>query len=200
MNFSDFIKTFDKENNICLLIGKREVSESDKDKLRRVAKLLANTTNYLKFRTGNASGSDEIFAEGVVEINKNKLELVKPYATHRKNFSEGLYSISLDNIDIMNEPEIIYETKQGKSTSIVERYINGIKDRNSVKAAYLLRDALMVMGSKKMHIKPASVVIYYDDMSKPKEGGTGFTVKLSEKQNICCFNQQIWTTWVDENK
>ncbi len=41
MTFKEFIERYDKEKSVVLLEGKREVSETDKEKLRELGRLLS---------------------------------------------------------------------------------------------------------------------------------------------------------------
>lgn len=61
MTLTEFINTFDAENTIILLEGKREVKDNDKDKLISLGEVLAKLTKKCLFRSGNAKGADAFF-------------------------------------------------------------------------------------------------------------------------------------------
>ena len=55
-------------------------------------------------------------------------------------------------------------------------------DRFAIKAAYILRDTIKAIGSNE--IAAATVGIFYDDLSNPRCGGTGHTMKICEQNAI----------------
>jgi hypothetical protein len=78
MEIKEFIEKYDKPYNIILLEGKRDVLEKDKVKLIELGKLLASSTEHIIFRSGNANGSDELFAKGVVEVDQKRFQVITP--------------------------------------------------------------------------------------------------------------------------
>jgi len=58
------------------------------------------------------------------------------------------------------------------------------KNRHTVKALYLLRDTLKVVGSKSLSLAPATAGIFYMDMENPLTGGTGHTISLCSQNNV----------------
>ena len=85
MNFQKFTRIVeDNPQSVILLEGMRVLLDSDKDKLVTLARLLTEQFPDAKFRTGNASGTDEAFAKGVAEADPSRLEYILPYAGHRK--------------------------------------------------------------------------------------------------------------------
>jgi hypothetical protein len=196
MTLKDFLYQFDKENSIVLLEGKRNVLEADKEKLKAVGRLLATKTKYMIFRSGNAEGSDQFFSEGVAEIDKSRLQVITPYTGHRQKTNQAFETISLDEINVADEPEVVYQSKSNKKTEkLIDQYISGARDRFSIKAAYIIRDTIKAIGTD--DIKPATFGIFYDDLDKPKEGGTGHTMKVCEQNNIPIIDQKIWFKWLD---
>lgn len=197
MTFKDFIKQFDKDNSIVLLEGKRNVLESDKMKLILLGKLLASTTSKMLFRSGNADGADYYFSNGVYAVDNSRLQVITPYTGHRQKSNLAYESISLDEIDIVADSEVVYQSKNNKKTEkLIDQYISGARDRFSIKAAYIIRDTIKAIGTDE--IKPATFGIFYDDLDKPKEGGTGHTMKVCEQNNIPIIDQKIWFKWLTE--
>lgn len=197
MTLKDFIKQYDKDNSIILLEGKRNVLEKDKEKLVSLGKLLTSATSKMIFRSGNADGADYYFSIGVSAVDKSRLQVITPYTGHRQKSNQAYDTISLDEINIAAEPEVVYQSKSNKKTEkLIDQYISGARDRYSIKAAYIIRDTIKVIGTEE--IKPATFGIFYDDLDKPKEGGTGHTMKVCEQNNIPIIDQKIWFKWLTE--
>jgi len=116
MTLKEFINQFDKDNSIILLEGKRNVLETDKVNLGLLGKLLASTTSKIIFRSGNADGSDQLFSEGVSLIDNKRLQVITPYTVHRKKTNRAYYTISLDEINVAAEPDVVYQSKSNKKT------------------------------------------------------------------------------------
>jgi hypothetical protein len=197
MTLKDFIKQFDQDNSIVLLEGKRNVIESDKDQLTLLGKCLAEKTSKMKFRSGNAGGADYYFSLGVAAVDKSRLQVIIPYSGHRQKTNQAYETISMDDINIVEEPQVVYQSKGNKKTEkLIDQYITGKRDRFSIKAAYIIRDTVKAIGTA--DIKPATFGIFYDDLSNPKTGGTGHTMKVCEENNIPVIDQKSWFEWLKE--
>jgi hypothetical protein len=197
MTLKEFIDQFDKDNSIVLLEGKRRVLETDQEKLILLGKLLATTTSKMLFRSGNADGADYYFSRGVSSIDKSRLQVITPYSGHRQKSNQAYETISLDEINVVAEPEVVYQSKGNKKTEkLIEQYVSGARDRYSIKAAYIIRDTIKAIGTDT--IKRATFGIFYDDLANPKEGGTGHTMTVCEKNNIPIIDQQVWFNWLKE--
>ncbi len=183
MTLKEFIKRFDNDQSIVLLEGKRNVKEADKEKLTVLGKLLATKTSKMIFRSGNAEGSDQLFSEGVSSIDNTRLQVITPYSGHRQKANQAYDTISLDTINIISEPEVVYQSKSNKKTEkLIDQFVSGDKNRYTIKAAYIIRDTIKAIGT--IEIKPATFGIFYDDLENPKTGGTGHTMNVCEKNNI----------------
>ena len=197
MTLNDFIKTYDVPGAVILLEGKRNVLEEDKEKLRNLGKILTLKTQYILFRSGNADGSDYYFSQGVSAIDSMRLQVITPYTSHRKKYNVAGDTVSLDDINMLNEPEAVYQSKMNKKTNkLVDQYVSGDRNRYSIKAAYIIRDTIKVLGTDS--IPPATFGIFYDDLEKPKSGGTGHTMNVCEKNNIELISQDVWFDWLKE--
>ncbi len=197
MTLKEFIRKFDKENAIVLLEGKRVVLDGDIEQLIRLGKTLANKTKKMKFRSGNADGADYYLSLGVASVDNSRLQVITPYTGHRQKANQAYETISLDDINIEVEPEVIYQSKSNKKLKkLIDRYVAGDRDRVSIKAAYLIRDTIKAIGTDE--IKPASFGIFYDDLNNPKSGGTGHTMKICEQNNIPIIDQKVWFGWLTE--
>jgi hypothetical protein len=195
MDFKEFIEKYDKIDNIILLEGKRAVLENDKVKLIELGKLLASSTKHMIFRRGNANGADELFAKGVVEIDQKRFQVITPSSGHRKKHNNAYETFSLSETDLLTEPEVVYQSKKNKETEkLIEPFVNGQKNKIILKAGYIIRDTVKVIGTKK--IRPANFGIFYDDLSNPMKGGTGHTMNICKMNNVPIINQTIWFKWL----
>jgi len=181
---------------VVLLEGKRDVPDTEKDKLIVLGRLIAEKTNNILFRSGNAAGADYYFAQGVSGINPDRLQVITPYFGHRKKYNKAYHSVSLDEVNLSKEPEVVYQSKQNKKTEkLVDRFVAGEKDRYSIKAAYILRDTVKVIGAA--DIKPASFAIFYDNLQNPMTGGTGHTMNVCKQNRIEFIDQNTWFKWLN---
>ena len=197
MTLKEFINKFDIDNSIVLLEGKRNVLNEDKEKLKALGRLLATRTTRMTFRSGNAEGSDQLFSEGVTEADNKRLQVIIPYSGHRQKTNKAYDTISLDEIKIAAEPELVYQSKSNKKMEkLIDQFVSGDKNRFTIKAAYIIRDTIKAIGTDE--IKPASFGIFYDDLDNPMAGGTGHTMKICEQNNIPLIDQKIWFKWLIE--
>jgi hypothetical protein len=77
---------------------------------------------------------------------------------------------------------------------LVDQYVAGKKDRFSIKAAYIIRDTVKVIGTK--DIPPATFGIFYDDLSDPVKGGTGHTMNVCRMNEVPLIDQKTWLDWL----
>ena len=197
MTLNEFISRYDNEHSVILLEGKRTVLEADKEKLTALGKLLASKTSKMTFRSGNADGSDQFFSDGVAMVDRKRLQVITPYTGHRKKTNNAYETINLDEIDIVAEPEVVYQSKSNKKTeTLIDRFVTGDKNRYTIKAAYIIRDTIKAIGTDK--IKPATFGIFYDDLNNPKSGGTGHTMHICFQNKIPIIDQSVWFGWLGE--
>lgn len=195
MELTEFIEKYNCKKSIILLEGKRNVLESDKEKLIQLGNLLASCLPSATFRSGNADGADFYFSRGVLQIAPERLQVITPYENHRQKTNNAYETISLDQIDLLNEPEVVYQSKNNKKTkSLIDKYVAGAKDRFSIKAAYIIRDNVKVTGTKS-GVPPINFAFFYDDEQKPKTGGTGHTMEICEINKVPYFTQKDWGKW-----
>lgn len=197
MIFNEFIDKYDKIGSVVLLEGKRDVKESDKISLINFGRLLADMTRNIVFRSGNADGADFYFTKGVYEIASERIQIITPYKGHKNQKNLGYDIIDIDDINLAEEPLLIRQTIEvSKGKNIINKYLNGEKDRNSVKAPYLLRDTAKVLGVG--HFTPANFAFFYDDLENPKKGGTGHTMKICEMNGVPFLTQETWLSWLNK--
>lgn len=195
MNLKEFIDKYDKEGSVVLLEGKREVLPEDKEKLIELGRIIASNTTHMIFRSGNAEGSDFLFSSGVIMVNPKRLQVITPYSGHRKKHNQAGETISLDEINLLEEPKVIYQSKTNKKTEKnIDPYLSGIKNSVTMNAAYIIRDTIKAVGTKK--ISPATFGIFYDDLKNPKTGGTGHTMNTCINNKIPIIDQRIWFGWI----
>jgi len=198
MDFEEFIATYDKAESVILLEGKRKVKEQDKSKLIELGKLLAQNTKHVIFRSGNASGADYLFSIGISSIEKSRLQVVAPYIGHRKKYNMANETISIDSIKLAEEPEILYQSKKNKKTKLlIDDFASGNINQYTIKAAYIIRDTIKVLGTKDM--LPASIAIFYEDLNKRVQGGTGHTMNVCRQNNIPFIDQETWFQWLKKS-
>lgn len=195
MTLQQFINKYDVPNTIVLLEGKRVVLETHQPLLTALGKLLAHKTQHIIFRSGNAKGADEFFCKGVAEVNNKRLQAITPYTNHRNKENKAFQTIGLDTINLAEETWILEATKiNKKASSLTDAYIKGYKGLVAQKAALLIRDTMKVTGTK--NLQPATFAIFYDDLLKPKTGGTGHTMDVCKFKNVPYIDQQIWMNWL----
>jgi hypothetical protein len=195
MTLTAFLNKYDNPGAIVLLEGKRNVAEEDKANLTLLGKLLAEKSTHILFRSGNASGADLYFSQGVAQIDSNRLQIITPYSNHRQKQSQTYNSVSMDDINMVEEPAVLYQSKSNKKMDkLVDQYVAGKKDRFSIKAAYIIRDTVKVIGTK--DIPPATFGIFYDDLSDPGKGGTGHTMNVCRMNEVPLIDQKTWLDWL----
>jgi hypothetical protein len=195
MTFEKFILDHDVAGAIVLLEGKREVAAEDREYLVQLGRKLAQHTRHMVFRSGNAEGADLLFAEGVAEVDASRLEVIVPYAGHRKKFNKAQRTYALDTLALSPESAVVIETQKAYPR-LIDQYLQGAKNRSAINAAYLLRDTLKAIGSSE--IPAASFGVFYDDLAKPLSGGTGHTMKICRQHRIPLVDQRIWKKWLEE--
>lgn len=195
MTFPDFISQYDFPGSIVLLEGKRNVREEDVEKLKALGKLLATHTLHIKFRSGNAPGSDAYFSEGVTETDITRLQIIKPYRSHRSAAAYTNDVVSLDEVDLAKEEKLVEASLVNERNEyMIRNYTSGARDRISIKAAYLIRDTMKVVGAE--GLPAASFAIFYDDLTKPMSGGTGHTMQVCIASRVPWIDQRTWVNWL----
>jgi hypothetical protein len=197
MDFSSFKACVAGESvPVILLEGTRVVPLADAAALTALGRFLAQQLPQARFRSGNAEGSDTLFARGVESIDPARMELIVPTAGHRrKNRHSANPVTSLDAIALDHEEALA--TFSGKATPKNQGLINQRHrvPRLGSKARYLLRDTLKVVGDQSIGLPPATLGIFYtqpDTMA----GGTGHTIRVCEQQGVPVVLQSVWMSWL----
>lgn len=196
MTLTEFILLYDFPGAIVLLEGKRNVIDTDKRQLIKLGYVLATRTTHILFRSGNASGADQFFSTGVCQVNAERMQVITPYNGHRKAANKAHKTISLDEVNLLEEPEVIYQSKSNKKTEkLIAPFVAGINNMATIKAAYIIRDTIKVIGTKS-GVAPSNAALFYDDLENPKAGGTGHTMRVCEVNNVPYFDQRVWNAWL----
>ncbi len=185
-----------KDKKVILLEGTRTVPVEDKEKLTLFAAEIAEKYPNTIFRSGNASGSDELFAKGIESINPKRMEQMLPYPNaNKKRLHKESKVLSLDDLTKEEIAELAdFSIKATPSyKALINAYTSTMKrNRLTVKAIYLLRDALKITGLKRLGFAPAELGIFYTSKDNPKGGGTGHTIRMCELRNIPVLTQNDW--------
>ena len=197
LDLDTFLETYDIAGSIVLLAGSRNVAPMDQQKLRDLGKLLAKRSKQIVFRSGNADGADSFFIHGVGEVDPSRIEIIVPDPKHRPKNRVAYASFSLDQVDLLQEPNLVEQAKRTTGARYgIERYLGGETSGGKiVSAKYILRSTLMVTGSQQLN--PANFAIFYIDFSSDKLGGTGHTIKVCEQMNVEHIDQCTWFSWLD---
>lgn len=186
---------------VILLEGTRQLAAADHVLLQRLAIWLYGEFPHAVFRSGNAEGSDAVFANAVAACDPARLELVLPNAgMGRGRRPAGARCVSLAELPEAELDNVVMLTgKAGRDAGrLGEHYL---KSRNSgrsaaaSKAAYLLRDTLKVAGSPALHLAPAALGLFQVNESRPGGGGTGHTIKVCELLGVPVAVQREWARW-----
>ena len=196
MTFQDFLSHHDNHDSIIILAGKRKVAKEDEEKLVQLGRLLAKHTKHAFFRSGNADGADYLFSSGIADIDRTLLQVITPWEGHRRKYVLTDDVIPLESIDLTREPDVVAQSRLHTRTSgLIDPYISGEKGGNYMSAAYIIRDTVMVIGTKEL--SPATFGIFYDDLQHPEQGGTGHTLKTCRRNNLPVIDQRTWMEWLN---
>ena len=181
---------------VVLVEGTRNLPTRDRPRLVEFPKGLARLLPQAMFRTGNAPGADEAFAERVRTVDPSRLQYVLPYETHAKKRIDPYSQVY--PLDAIPDSELEEACRQAMEATpgiagLIKLYMRlRVKNRSTVKALYLIRDALKVLGSRELSLAPATAGIFYVDPKKPDSGGTGHTIRLCELNNVPIWDQGDW--------
>lgn len=199
MTFDDFSRRFREFSDAVLLLeGRRAIPAADAARARALARRLAIGFPNLRFRSGNAEGADQAFAEGVAAIDPSRLQIIAPYAGHRRKdrYAEAEYE-SPESLTQLQEAEVVARTASASPKNIRLLEKRGQPGPLGVKADYLLRDTMKVLGHGRRFPKPA-FALFYVDLSDPFAGGTGHTIRVCEQEGVPYVFQDVWALWLEE--
>ena len=195
MTLSEFRNLAVGDSPVVLLEGRRAISDSDASLARGFANRMAREFVRLRFRSGNAEGSDEAFSAGVAEVDASRLQVIAPYATHRKKvrYADAIYS-SPESLSTVQEAAITEATVAATPRNANVVYKRTGSPKLAAKAAYLIRDTMKVFGHSE-EFGPPVCGLFYVDLSDPEAGGTGHTIRVCRQHGIPVAFQDSWMHW-----
>lgn len=185
------------ENPVVLLEGRRSIPVKDFKLARDTARFLALEFPALRFRSGNADGADQAFADGVASVDPSRLQVIVPYQGHRKKFrTTGTVYESLESLDRLREEHIAEQTILASPAN--KRLIDHRQSAGALaaKARYLLRDTMKVLGHSE-DFPPPIAALFYVDPANPESGGTGHTIRVCQRAGTPFAFQDDWGSWLD---
>lgn len=198
MTFTQFLTSIRHSTApVILLEGTRQLPDVDRPQLTALARHLAEVLPHARFRTGNAEGTDEAFAEGINEIDPKRLEYMLPYLTmRRRQRHPAAPYVALEMLNAEAEAMLTTVTAAASpqhARLLARRSLSGAVD---AKARYLLRDTLKVIGSPEHRLAPATFGLFYVNPTDPSGGGTGHTMRVCQHQGVPFLTQQEWQRWL----
>lgn len=180
---------------VVLLEGRRTIPPQDAAAARAFAARLAVEFPRLQFRSGNAQGSDEAFSAGVAEVDAARLQVIAPYASHRKKvrYAGAVYS-SPETLSTVQEAAITEATVAATPRNANVVYKRTGSPKLEAKAAYLIRDTMKVLGHS-AEFAPPVCGLFYVEPSDPEAGGTGHTIRVCRQHGIPVAFQDSWMHW-----
>ena len=184
------------EHPIILLEGSRQVLEEHKNQLIRFGALLAKTMPQARFRSGNAEGSDSLFAEGVASVDPGRMQVITPTPGHRKkNLHPGYDVVALNRVSAVHEENLVLASNAATPANQTLMEKRKQIPRLGAKARYLLRDTLKVLGDPANDLSPADVGIFYTKPD-PMSGGTGHTIRVCQQHGVPFYLFNHWANWL----
>ena len=124
-----------------------------------------------------------------------------PYRQMRRsNIHPQSEILTLEDIPASEEQTLFDQTINATPTykGLINLYAKARKrNKYTVRAFYLLRDTLKVIGSQSLGLPPASLGIFYTDPVNPLKGGTGHTIRVCNQNKAPVFFQETWVGWLE---
>jgi hypothetical protein len=187
---------------VILLEGTRNLPEAERDRLVRLAHWLCRRFPNAIFRSGNAEGTDAVFASAVAYLDPARLELVVPSpGMGRARRPAGACCHSLDAVPRPELEQLAAATRRaGRDAGRLADFYLGLepgqKSAAASKATYLLRDTLKVVGSQALGLAPAVLGVFLVNPDRPGGGGTGHTIRMCQLENVPVATQFEWGSWL----
>ena len=196
MTFQEFSTLVEKSpEGVVLLEGRRSIPAHDAAVAEGLARALALKFSRLRFRSGNATGSDQAFSGGVAMVDPSRLEIVAPYAAHRK--SERLAGAIYTSPEILTPEQSRDIESQSIQASPQNRRIIGMRGKKGplgAKGDYLVRDTMKVVGVPGQFAKPICA-LFFVNLADATEGGTGHTIRVCQQEGVPVTYQDEWGAW-----
>lgn len=181
---------------VILLEGTRQLPAEKWQAVASIGRRLAEAFPHAMFRSGNATGSDEAFGEGVASVPGARLELVLPTpGMGRSRRPASALCVALDDLPLDERQHLARESfaASPENHRLFDLYLRGQTGNPAyAKAQYLVRDALKVFGSPSRQLAPATVALFFINTNGPTSGGTAHTIRLCERQEVPFFTQRDW--------
>lgn len=186
---------------VILLEGTRKLPDAARASLVRLAHWLCARFPHAVFRSGNAEGTDSVFADAVAARDPSRLELVLPHrGMGRARRPTQARCFSLEMLPRADLERIVAVTRGAgrEAGRLGDHYLESARATPATaKASYLLRDTLKVVGSETLGLAPASLGIFFVNETDPTGGGTGHTIKVCHAQAVPVATQSQWATWTN---
>ena len=186
----------DSASPLILLEGRRSIPAPAARSARRVAAMLARRFPRLRFRSGNATGSDEAFAAGIIETAPERLEIIAPDSRHRLRHRHPLVRYdspeSLSPTDLAAVQALTIAASPANHR-LMQRY--GLGGRAGAQAACLIRDTMKVTRIPGQSAPPITALLWIDP-TDPEAGGTGHTLRACRLQDVPVVFQSHWESWL----
>ena len=188
-----------QEKPVLLLEGTRKITLTDFTRLVQFGEFIAHQFPNCLFRSGNASGSDDAFAQGVRKVAPDRIQILLPKMDAGKSrLDKRDYVLALEDVSLAEEKQIIYESKRAtpKNKRLFEAYELQHEGIMKQKSLYLLRDTLKVLGSPENNLAQITAGIFFVNQDDPESGGTGHTMRVCRQNNVPVFTQDDWMKWM----
>lgn len=197
MHFETFSALIQQASHPVVLIeGRRTISTELAGSARALAAFLALRFPQLNFRSGNATGADEAFTAGVLDVAPERLQVIAPYANHRKKQRHPLARYdSPESLDpaMVDEVKAISIAASPAKKSLINCFPRG--GRLGAQAACLIRDTMKVTGIPGTFTRP-TVALFCIDHADPDAGGTGHTIRVCRHAGVPVVCQDGWAEWL----
>lgn len=205
MRFDEFSTlVLNATDPVILVEGRRSIPEGSARCARRLTAFLARQFPRLRFRSGNATGADQAFAAGIIATDPDRLEIIAPYASHRRRDRHPLVRYdspeSLDPAELADVQALTIAATPA-NRGLMKCYGRG--GRTGAQAACLIRDTMKVVGRPKstsqdhLALPPPIAALFWIDPAHPNAGGTGHTIRTCQLHDVPVIFQNHWGKWME---
>ncbi|HPA16095.1 MAG TPA: hypothetical protein PLU30_00010 [Verrucomicrobiae bacterium] len=203
MRFEEFLAhTAKSRQPVILLEGTRALPAAETPKLVELGRMLALRVPHALFRSGNAPGSDQAFADGVASVSAGKLEIVLPYPEHRgSSMPPGAFSTAISDVPDNALRKLAEIT--GRATPhhmpLARKYSlsrSRLPPKPAAIIRLIMRDTLKVVGDPATDLAPATIGIFRENPESPEVGGTGHTIRCCHELGVPVVLSRDWCEWI----
>lgn len=186
---------------VILLEGTRDLPTGEGRGLSGLAAMLAARLPRAVFRSGNARGSDEAFADGVRSVDPSRLEIVVPAPGHRGSaMPRGAYATTITDVSESGMRQLADVT--GRATPrhrwLARKFSlreTPLPPRPESIIRLIMRDTLKVVGDHGVGLAPATIGIFRENTADPDAGGTGHTIRCCRETGVPVVLRREWRAW-----